>query len=106
MPGADLELNVARVIQRGRLLEQAIHDQRPWSALVHGCCEQLVPARRQILDQSVVFTAYLAGPLSGIRTVDLYCGDEMVTTRDIADTPAAPCRITVALGARPVVQPR
>jgi|SRR6185437_14179896 len=100
MASADMELSAARMIARGNVLAQAIHDERPWFTMVYGCCEHTVPARRHILPGRIVFSSYLRDACSGIRTVDLYCGDQMVMTRDVPGSPSAPCRITLSLGVR------
>ena len=54
-----LDERVSSLVSRARLLEQALHSPDGWSISRGG---QEVPARRDLLEHGVVFTAYYSEP--------------------------------------------
>lgn len=96
---ARLELQVAQLAARARLLERVLHDAGPWHAVIHGCGEHRIYLTRQVLAEEgrMVLTGYLGEFCFGAYQVDIYCGDVLATSREIPDCPS-PFRITLVLG--------
>lgn len=100
MSAALLELRVAQLVARGRLLERVLHDDGPWHAVIHGCKEHRIYLSRQVLAEEgrMVLVGYLREPCSGAGFADIYCRDDLVTSRDIPEECPAPFRMTLVLG--------
>jgi hypothetical protein len=99
MADARMEAVVSQTLLGAHILERAIHDPHPWTAMVHGHTSEWVKVRRRVIpaDLRVVFTTYLTRECREIESIDLYCGGVMIASRDVAGRPSAPCRVTLGI---------
>lgn len=98
MISAGFEQAVSRLVTHARLMERALHDPGPWSAVVFGCHVIWIPLERhERPDDRIVLTGYLREACSGIRYVEIWCGRDLVAGWPAAGEDA-PVRITLDLG--------
>lgn len=99
MSAAALELRVAQLVARSRLLERMLHDDGPWYAVVRGCTEHFICLDRQVLagEGRIVLSGYLREPCTGAASADIYSADDLVTSREMPGYPS-PFRMTLMLG--------
>jgi|SRR6185437_5315998 len=98
---AEFDLLVSQAVSHARLLERALHDSGPWWAVTYGShTECRVPVSRTVLaaERRIMLIAYLTRGCERISAVEIYCAGELVTAREIADEPSAPCRIALSVG--------
>jgi hypothetical protein len=100
MSSAALELRVAKALSHARLLEHALYDHGPWSALIYGCCQHQMRLTRTLCPDEgmLTLTGYLEAPCSGIQLAEVYCGSELATVVPVPGLPAAPFRMLLELG--------
>jgi hypothetical protein len=99
MSAAELELRISQLVARARLLERLLHDDGPWYAVIHGCRRHLISLTRQVLadDGRIMLSGYLREPCRSAASADIFCREDLVTSRDIPLSPA-PFRMTLMVG--------
>lgn len=72
-----LDKKISRMVSVAKLLERAYHDDGPWFL---GFDQEMVPAEKEILDDSIVFRATSLKPFG---MVTLYHQGDLVSARSI-----------------------
>jgi hypothetical protein len=98
MVSARFEQAVAQMMAHARLLERAVHDPGPWTAVICGCRRIRIPLERhERPDDRIVLTGYMSQQCTGISAVEIWCGGELAASWP-TEQDSSPVRVTLELG--------
>lgn len=98
MASAQLELAVARLLARGRLLERAIYRPRAWTAILSGEERFQVPLAVEVLSDRVAFSGYYDGPAREFDSIEVWQDSDMLYSCPLGTVRGPSLRISFSIG--------